>query len=102
VTQTGTTANAQGPVSGQCGPIMSADIPVTLSSSTATSVDFSFGGQSFTAVRDGLSLAVTNNVNDACSDSATCIDGNCKSSASLMQLPLGLVAIIMLFCLSWL
>ena len=45
---------------------------VSQSSATATRVDFSFGGQSFTALRDGLSMTVTNNVNNTCSDTASC------------------------------
>ena len=82
VVQSGTSLTINSALSGQCGGQTTASIPVTLSSSSSTIASFTFGGQSFTASKNGASVTVTNNDANFCSASATCVSGNCLSSTT--------------------
>ena len=82
VVQSGTSVTINSGLTGQCNGQTTASIPITLSSATSTSASFTFGGQSFTATKNGDTVQVTNNDNNACSASATCTSGSCKTTTT--------------------
>lgn len=85
ITQSGLNVAFNGSLTGNCAGATTLTASVNLPSLSSSTTTFMLFGQTFTAVRSGSQIVVTNGNDPQCSGSAVCVSGDCLVSSNTVS-----------------